>query len=133
KHNASEGQRREKWIEVDKTGVMPETSGNKEKLHVTVLNRCLPNLLRNLNVRDVMMYIQQIELLDDVIIRDINEQITTTNAITLLIDQIKQRDQDTYKKFKDCLILAKRADLKRMLEEEEENIAVEIKEKHQGT
>ncbi|KAL3888283.1 hypothetical protein ACJMK2_000654 [Sinanodonta woodiana] len=124
---------REKWFKVHQTGEVPETSGNKEKLHVTVLNRCLPNLLRNLNVRDVMMYIQQIELLDDVIIRDINEHTTTTNAITLLIDQIKQRDQDTYKRFKDCLILAKQADLKIMLEEEEENIAVEMKEKHQDS
>ncbi|KAL3889060.1 hypothetical protein ACJMK2_001416 [Sinanodonta woodiana] len=78
------------------------------------------------------MYIQEKELFDDVTIRDINEQ-TTTKATSLLIEQLKQRDQDTYEQFKTCLILAKRADLKQMLEEEEENLAAEMKEKHQGT
>ncbi|KAL3888314.1 hypothetical protein ACJMK2_000684, partial [Sinanodonta woodiana] len=128
----AEGKRRGKWFKVDKTGVVPDTSGNKEKLHETVLNRCLPNLLKDLNVRDVMMFIQQKELFDTVTIRDINEQITTTDKISHLVDQITKREQDTYERFKKCLILAQRADLKVMLEEEEENIATEMKEKHQG-
>ncbi|KAL3888214.1 hypothetical protein ACJMK2_000590, partial [Sinanodonta woodiana] len=120
-----------KGFKLDKTGVVPNTSGHKEKLHESVLNRCLPNLLKDLNVRDVMMYIQQKELFDAVTIRDINEQTTTTNTISLLIDQIKTRDQDTYERFKECLIQSHRADLKHMLEDEEENIAVEMKEKQQ--
>ncbi|KAL3888897.1 hypothetical protein ACJMK2_001257, partial [Sinanodonta woodiana] len=103
------------------------------KLHQTVLNRCLPNLMRDLNVRDVMMYIQQTELLDDVTIRDVNEQTTTSNTISLLIDQIRKRGQDTYERFKKCLIQAKQADLKIMLEEEEEIVAAEMKEQRQDT
>ncbi|KAL3889129.1 hypothetical protein ACJMK2_001483, partial [Sinanodonta woodiana] len=60
-------------------------------------------------------------------------QQTTTKAITHIINEIKQRDQYTYECFKECLILAKRADLKIMLEEEEENLAAEMKDKHQGS
>ncbi|KAL3889006.1 hypothetical protein ACJMK2_001365, partial [Sinanodonta woodiana] len=55
------------------------------------------------------------------------EQRTATKAISLLIDQLKQRGQDTYEKFKDCLILAKREDLKKILEEEEKIVAAEMK------
>ncbi|KAL3889216.1 hypothetical protein ACJMK2_001563, partial [Sinanodonta woodiana] len=50
------------------------------------------------------------------------DQTTATKAISLLIDQIKQRDQDTYETFKECLILAKRADLKQTLEKEEQKL-----------
>ncbi|KAL3889064.1 hypothetical protein ACJMK2_001420, partial [Sinanodonta woodiana] len=59
------------------------------------------------------------------------QQKTTTDKISHLIDQIQQRDQETYERFKECLILADRADLTRMLEAEEENLALEIKEKRQ--
>ncbi|KAK3598164.1 hypothetical protein CHS0354_013875 [Potamilus streckersoni] len=110
---------------------LPSISRKKEKLHPKVLNRCLPNLKRDLNVEDVMMYIQQKELFDDVTMRDIMEQKTTTDKISKLIDLIKQRDPDTYQLFKDCLVLAKRADLKIMLEEEEEILVEEMEEGHQ--
>ncbi|KAL3889149.1 hypothetical protein ACJMK2_001503, partial [Sinanodonta woodiana] len=101
-----------------------------EKLHHTVLNRCVTNLMKALNVRNVMIYIQQKELFDDVTIRDINDQTTETKAITLLIDQLKQRDQYTYERFKECLILANQADLKSMLDKEEKNVTAEMKENH---
>ncbi|KAL3889405.1 hypothetical protein ACJMK2_001749 [Sinanodonta woodiana] len=77
------------------------------------------------------MYIQEKELLDDVTIRDINEQTTTTDKISHLIDQIKKRGQVTYERFKECLIQARQADLKIMLEEEEENVAAQMKQTHQ--
>ncbi|KAL3889088.1 hypothetical protein ACJMK2_001444 [Sinanodonta woodiana] len=132
---ATEGKRRGKGFKVDETREMPEmvptTSRNKEKLHPTVLDRCLLRLMTDLNVEVVMMHIQQKGLFDAVTIRNINQQKTTTEQISHLIDQIQQRDQETYKRFKECLILADRADIKRMLEEEEENVAVEIKEKRQ--
>ncbi|KAL3889133.1 hypothetical protein ACJMK2_001487, partial [Sinanodonta woodiana] len=101
-----------------------------EKLHQTVLNRCVTNLMKALNIRNVMIYIQQKELFDDVTIRDIKDQTTETKAISLLIDQVKQRDQDTYDRFKECLIHAQQADLKNMLEKEEKNVTAEMKEKH---
>ncbi|KAL3889090.1 hypothetical protein ACJMK2_001446 [Sinanodonta woodiana] len=120
-----------KGIKVDETRKVPEkklcTSRVKEKLHQTVLNRCLPNLMTFLNLGVVMVYIQQHELFDDVTIRDINEQKTTSKKILHLIEQLKQRDQDTYEKFKECLILAKREDLKKTLEEEEKKVAAEMK------
>ncbi|KAL3889079.1 hypothetical protein ACJMK2_001435, partial [Sinanodonta woodiana] len=104
-----------------------------DKLHQTVLNRCLPNLMRFLNVRDVMMYIQEHKLFDDVAVRDINQQKTSTKAISLLIDQVKLRGQDTYERFKECLILTNQADLKQKLDKEEDNLAAEMKDKQQGT
>ncbi|KAL3889158.1 hypothetical protein ACJMK2_001511 [Sinanodonta woodiana] len=90
-----------------------------EKLHQTVLNRCRSKLIKDLNVEVVMKYIQEKELFDDVTIRDINEQTTTTAKISHLIDQIKQSNKDTYTRFKQCLIEAQREDLKIMLEKEE--------------
>ncbi|KAL3889163.1 hypothetical protein ACJMK2_001516 [Sinanodonta woodiana] len=101
-----------------------------EKLHQTVLNRCVTNMMKALNIRNVMIYIQQKELFDDVTIRNIKDQTTETKAISLLIDQVKQRDQDTYDRFKECLIHAQQADLKNMLEKEEKNVTAEMKEKH---
>ncbi|KAL3889171.1 hypothetical protein ACJMK2_001522, partial [Sinanodonta woodiana] len=47
------------------------------------------------------------------------EQRTTTDKISHLIDKIKQREEDIYDRFKECLILAHCTDLKIMLEEEE--------------
>ncbi|KAL3889136.1 hypothetical protein ACJMK2_001490, partial [Sinanodonta woodiana] len=133
---AIEGKMSETGLKVDETSEVIEkvlsTSRITENLHQTVLNRCLPNLMKDLNVELVMKYIQQHELFDDVTIRDILQQ-TTTKAITHIINEIKQRDQYTYECFKECLILAKRADLKIMLEEEEENLAAEMKDKHQGS
>ncbi|KAL3889069.1 hypothetical protein ACJMK2_001425, partial [Sinanodonta woodiana] len=99
------------------------------KMHQTVLNRCRSKLIKDLNVDVVMMYIQEKELLDDFTIRDIKQQITETKAISHLIDQIKQRDKDTYERFKECLILAKRADIKRMLDEEEAKSSADTKVK----
>ncbi|KAL3889001.1 hypothetical protein ACJMK2_001360, partial [Sinanodonta woodiana] len=55
------------------------------------------------------------------------EQRTTSKKIVHLIEQLKQRDQATYEKFKECLILAKREDLKKTLEEEEKKVAAEMK------
>ncbi|KAL3888925.1 hypothetical protein ACJMK2_001285, partial [Sinanodonta woodiana] len=51
------------------------------------------------------------------------DQLTTTDKILCLIEQIKKRDQDTYEKFKKCLSKAKRKDLTKMLEEEEKKVA----------
>ncbi|KAL3888915.1 hypothetical protein ACJMK2_001275, partial [Sinanodonta woodiana] len=97
------------------------------KLHETVLNRTLLDMMKYLNIGVVMMYIQQKELFDEVTLRDIKEQRTATKAISLLTDQLKQRGQDTYEKFKECLIQAKREDLKKILEEEEKIVAAEMK------
>ncbi|KAL3836852.1 hypothetical protein ACJMK2_022263 [Sinanodonta woodiana] len=46
-------------------------SGTPEKLHRSILNRCLPELVRNLDFKAVSMYIQQKEILDDVVMEDI--------------------------------------------------------------
>ncbi|KAL3889087.1 hypothetical protein ACJMK2_001443, partial [Sinanodonta woodiana] len=130
-----EGKRRGEGFKVEETRKahknVPYTSTNTDKLHQTVLNRCLPNMMTNLNVEVVMIYIQQKGLFDAVTIRNINDQTITTKAISLLIDQIKQRDQDTYESFKECLIDAQRADLNKMLEEEEKRVAAEMKKSHQ--
>ncbi|KAL3889134.1 hypothetical protein ACJMK2_001488, partial [Sinanodonta woodiana] len=50
------------------------------------------------------------------------EQPTSTKGISLLIDQLKLRDQDTYEQFKECLILSNHADLINMLEKEEKKL-----------
>ncbi|KAL3889070.1 hypothetical protein ACJMK2_001426, partial [Sinanodonta woodiana] len=55
------------------------------------------------------------------------DQTTASKKILHLVEQLKKKDQDTYVVFKKCLILAKREDLKKMLEEEEKNIAAEMK------
>ncbi|KAL3888930.1 hypothetical protein ACJMK2_001290, partial [Sinanodonta woodiana] len=130
-----EGKRRGKGFKVDDRREVyekvPSTSTNTDKLHQTVLNRCLPNLMTDLNVEVVMIYIQQKGLFDAVTIRNINDQTKATKAISLLIDQIKQRDHDTYERFKECLIDAQRADLNKMLEEEEKRVATEMEKTHQ--
>ncbi|KAL3889126.1 hypothetical protein ACJMK2_001480 [Sinanodonta woodiana] len=91
-------------------------------MHQTVLNRCLTNLTQDLYDQDVIEYVQQKGLFDDVTIRDIKEQPTSTKGISLLIDQLKLRDQDTYEQFKECLILSNHADLINMLEKEEKKL-----------
>ncbi|KAK3590784.1 hypothetical protein CHS0354_038722 [Potamilus streckersoni] len=67
------------------------SADKKCKLHQSVLNQCLPNL----------------------------EQRTTSEKIRELIKQIQERDQDIYEKFKICLVQAKQAFLKDMLNKQE--------------
>ncbi|KAL3888901.1 hypothetical protein ACJMK2_001261, partial [Sinanodonta woodiana] len=119
------------WFEDGVSISSRDGSNDINKLHQTVLNRCLPNLMTDLNVEVVMIYIQQKGLFDAVTIRNINDQTKATKAISLLIDQIKQRDHDTYERFKECLIDAQRADLNKMLEEEEKRVATEMEKTHQ--
>ncbi|KAL3836865.1 hypothetical protein ACJMK2_022276 [Sinanodonta woodiana] len=99
-------------------------SGIPEKLHRSVLNHCLPQLVRDLDFRTISIYIQQKEIFDDVTMRDILHAGLPSNQITGLIERIQQRDQSTYETFKKCLVLAKQEDLKDMLEEEEERVAM---------
>ncbi|KAL3889053.1 hypothetical protein ACJMK2_001411 [Sinanodonta woodiana] len=130
------GKGRGKEFKVEETRVQekePSSSINEEKLHVTVLNRCRSKLMKDLNVEGVIMYIQEKELFGDVTIRDINEQAITTDKISLLIAQIKKRGQDTYERFKECLVLSQQEDLKERLDEEEKKVAAEMKSKRQGT
>ncbi|KAL3889083.1 hypothetical protein ACJMK2_001439, partial [Sinanodonta woodiana] len=61
------------------------------------------------------------------------ERTIKRDKISHLIDQIKQRDKETYEKFKVCLIEAERKDLILMLEEEEKKVAAEMEEKRRGT
>ncbi|KAL3888962.1 hypothetical protein ACJMK2_001321, partial [Sinanodonta woodiana] len=121
--------------EEDETIEVPENvsiSRNEEKLHVTVLNRCLPKLVKDLNLEVVMLYIQQKELFDEVTLCDIKERTIKRDKISHLIDQIKQRDKETYERFKECLVEAEREDLILMLEEEEKKVAAEMKEKRRA-
>ncbi|KAK3611542.1 hypothetical protein CHS0354_016474 [Potamilus streckersoni] len=94
-------------------------SDKKETPHRIALNRCLSTLVRELDFKLVSMYIQEKELFDDVTMRDISDQKTTSNQIRELIKRIQQRDQDTYEKFKECLIQARQSFLRDMLEKED--------------
>ncbi|KAK3577813.1 hypothetical protein CHS0354_028865 [Potamilus streckersoni] len=95
-----------------------------EMLHRSVLNRCLPKLVRDLDFKTVSIYIQQKELLDDVTMRDISEGNRTSDNIKRLIQWIQQRGYDAYKTFKECLVLSKQENLKDMLEEEEKRVEI---------
>ncbi|KAL3836864.1 hypothetical protein ACJMK2_022275 [Sinanodonta woodiana] len=101
-------------------------SGIPEKVHHSVLNRCLPVLLRDLDFKTVSIYIQQKEIFDDVTMGDIlDDGAPPSDKIRGLIQRIKQRDRGTYEKFKECLVLAKQEHLKDMLEAEEERVAMD--------
>ncbi|KAL3836848.1 hypothetical protein ACJMK2_022261 [Sinanodonta woodiana] len=99
-------------------------SGIPEKLHRSVLNRCLPQLLMDLDFKTVSIYIQQKEIFDDVTMCDISDESKESGKNRELIRRIQQRDQGTYDKFKECLVLAKQEHLKDMLEAEEERVAI---------
>ncbi|KAK3601740.1 hypothetical protein CHS0354_016102 [Potamilus streckersoni] len=97
------------------------SSGNV-KLHRTVLNRCLPDFVKDLDFNAVLSYIYSKELFDDITLRDISDEKTTSEKIRHLIHRIQQRDEGTYEKFKDCLVQSKQEHLKKLLEEEEEKV-----------
>ncbi|KAL3888899.1 hypothetical protein ACJMK2_001259, partial [Sinanodonta woodiana] len=59
------------------------------------------------------------------------EKAITTDKILHLIDQIKKRGQDTYERFKECLVMAQQVDLKEMLNKEEKKVSAEMKVKRQ--
>ncbi|KAL3851610.1 hypothetical protein ACJMK2_015347 [Sinanodonta woodiana] len=106
-------------------------SSRNEKLHRTVLNRCLPIFVRDLDINAVFDYLYLKNLFDEITLRDIKEEKTTSDKIRQLIYRLQQRDQDTYEKFKDCLVLSKQEHLKQILEEEEGKVTVG-KDKTQG-
>ncbi|KAL3851939.1 hypothetical protein ACJMK2_015631 [Sinanodonta woodiana] len=108
-------------------------SGWKAKLHRTVLNRCLPNLVRDLDFKAVSIYIYQKELFDDITFRDISEQRVTSEKIRELIHRLQQRDENTYEKFKDCLVQSKQEYLKDILEKEESKVYMEVNKKQVET
>ncbi|KAK3601737.1 hypothetical protein CHS0354_016101 [Potamilus streckersoni] len=104
-------------------------SGGNVKIHRTVLNRCLPNLVRDLDFKAVSIYIYQKELFDDITLRDISEQRVTSDKVRELILRLQQRDQNTYSKFKECLVLSKQEYLKDFLENEETKVYMEVNKK----
>ncbi|KAK3608707.1 hypothetical protein CHS0354_013641, partial [Potamilus streckersoni] len=108
-------------------GNQGEEAEENDKLHHMVLDRCRTVLLRDLNISTVTDHIYQEDLFNDVTMRDILDQKTTSDKIRELIKQIKQSDWDTYVKFKACVVKSKQADLKAMMEKEEALVAKELK------
>ncbi|KAK3602001.1 hypothetical protein CHS0354_024778 [Potamilus streckersoni] len=78
------------WFPEEETGKLTKPEGviskehvsstysQKAKLHQIVLNRRLPDLVKDLDFQTVSVYIQQKELFDHVTMRDILEQRTST-------------------------------------------------------
>ncbi|KAK3592318.1 hypothetical protein CHS0354_000874 [Potamilus streckersoni] len=105
--------------------------GTPGKLHRNVLNQCLPTLMNDLDFKPVCMYIQQKGLIDDVTMRDIQEERVTSDKTMRLLQRIQQGSWDIYEKFKECLVQAKQEDLKEILEKVEADFAIdEGKETH---
>ncbi|KAL3866930.1 hypothetical protein ACJMK2_044177, partial [Sinanodonta woodiana] len=73
------------------------------ELHRTVLNRCLPRLIKHLDFIKIYLSVKKKAILDDVTLRDIKEQTTRTNKIMELIERVKQRGRKAYDVFKECL------------------------------
>ncbi|KAL3856904.1 hypothetical protein ACJMK2_011610 [Sinanodonta woodiana] len=94
--------------------------------HQRILQICLPWLVENLDFDRLMDFIMKKDFIDKVKIRDIKEQVTTSDKIRKLIDWLMTKPKSFYKNFKECVKESGQSSITEKLEGEERKQNEEI-------
>ncbi|KAL3856902.1 hypothetical protein ACJMK2_011608 [Sinanodonta woodiana] len=91
----------------------------EDKFHVQVLQQCLPKLVEDLHIDNILDHIGCKGIIHHVKIRDIREQTTTSEKTRKLIQYLVEGDEQSYHTFKECLVESNQSQLRISLEDVE--------------